>query len=337
MNYYEPNINRLLKTFYLQKADRVPNFEFIINERAVQHILGKPAGETLNLKSKDHIELAQRIGMDAIGFGIYFSPGRVSNNASNGSSHYIDGSIKGWDDLAKIGKPDFTESFNKLERYLEAIQGTNIGVWIYTHGPFDPVYLGMGFQDFCLKIYDDLKFVEYFMDYILEVQCEIVDTLSKMDVSFIHIVDDVAINTGLIIMEDMFKELWIPRLRKLIEPAKKKNIPITFHSDGKLDTIIPILIDLGFCAVNPIEPIANDIYKIKEKFGEKICLMGNIDIAGPLAFGNTEDVIKDVKEHIERLSAKGGYVVSSSSSITDGVKPENFLAMVKAVHKYGKY
>ena len=33
----------------------------------------------------------------------------------------------------------------------------------------------------------------------------------------------------------------------------------------------------------------------------------------------------------------GGYVLGSSTSIMDGIPPESFVTMVKAVHKYGRY
>lgn len=337
MGYDEPDIERLLKTFRFKKGDRVPNIEFVIDERTSSFILGREAKRTLHMEPKEHIELAQKIGMDAIGFGIYYSPGRIEQKASDGSSYYIGGDIKKWDDLKGIRKPDLKSSFDKLERYLELTKNTRIGVFVYTHGPLDPVYLGMGMADFMIGLHDDIKFIEHLMDFILGIQCEIIERLVSYELSFIHIVDDVALRNGLMIQPGLFKELWIPRMKRLIAPVKEKGIPLTFHSDGNLSEIIPILIELGFCAVHPIEPAGNNIYELKRSYENKMCLIGNIDIAGPLAFGTKEEVITDVRKHIDRLSLGGGYVVSSSSSITNGIPPENFLAMVHAVHEFGRY
>lgn len=44
-----------------------------------------------------------------------------------------------------------------------------------------------------------------------------------------------------------------------------------------------------------------------------------------------------VKETIEKVAPEGGYIISSSNSIHPGCKPENYIAMVKAAHKYGSY
>jgi len=44
-----------------------------------------------------------------------------------------------------------------------------------------------------------------------------------------------------------------------------------------------------------------------------------------------------VRSYCAGLAPGGGYVLGSSTSIMEGVKPENFVAMINAVHKYGNY
>jgi hypothetical protein len=48
MGLQDPNIDRLIATMYLQKTDRVPNWEFLIESRTVKHLLGYDAGNTLS-------------------------------------------------------------------------------------------------------------------------------------------------------------------------------------------------------------------------------------------------------------------------------------------------
>lgn len=338
-SYGEPNIERLLRTFRIEKADRVPNFETIICEKNATYLLGRPCPQTDNMAMDpyDHLQIARKIGMDAIGFGIYWDLGRVHAQASDGSTHYVDGNIRSWDDLKGIKIPDIKPQLEKLEKYLEAAKGTNIGVWVSTHSVFDSTYLAVGYQDFMLKLYDDLKFVEYIMDLFLEFESRVVREIVERDIHFLIIGDDVAQKDGLMIQPELFRKLWVDRTAKIIEPAREKGIPLVFHSDGDLTEVMPLIIDLGFSAVHPVEPSSNNIYDLKKKYGNRICLVGNMDIAGPLAFGTPQDVEEDVRKHLEGLMMGGGYVAASSSCITDGIPPENFLAMVGAVHKYGRY
>ena len=94
----------------------------------------------------------------------------------------------------------------------------------------------------------------------------------------------------------------------MLEPLHARGIPVTFHSDGMIEPVIPLIISLGFCSLNPLEPYGMNIYDIKRRFGDRICLVGNLDIAGPLAFGTPEEVRRDTIEHLERLAPGGGYV-----------------------------
>ena len=50
-----------------------------------------------------------------------------------------------------------------------------------------------------------------------------------------------------------------------------------------------------------------------------------------------EEVEQEVKQAIEDAGKGGGYIISSSNTIHPGCKPENYIAMVKAAHKYGVY
>jgi hypothetical protein len=43
----EPDINRLLDAFKHRKIDRVPNFEVLLEDKHVEQILGRYAGNTL--------------------------------------------------------------------------------------------------------------------------------------------------------------------------------------------------------------------------------------------------------------------------------------------------
>ena len=116
----------------------------------------------------------------------------------------------------------------------------------------------------------------------------------------------------------------------LVDKRKVRGFP------GNIADMIPDMIEMGVDIVNPIEPCSGlqDIYKIKEMYGDKITLSGNIDIDGVLLHGTPEDVKRDVIEHMEKLAVGGGYIVSSSHDLHQLVPVENFYAMRDAVHDY---
>jgi len=337
-HWSEPNIERLLRTFRHEKTDRVPNFEFFIGKRNVEYILGKQTNNTWRLNPTDYVILAQRIGMDAVGTTI-FNVLKEGTGLPQIPEVGCKGKFSDWDSLKRFErnmKPAELDH-EKMLQYFRAVKGTNIGIWVHFTGGLTWAYEQMGFENFCLALHDDINYVEHLMDLIVQQNIVLLREILEYDISFVHIGDDLGYRSGLLINPGILNRIWVPRISKVLQLIKKRELPVTFHSDGTIMEIIPILIELGFCALNPIEPYGNDIYTIKQRYGDKLCLIGNIDIAGPLAFGTPEEVEAEVKEHLDRLAWGGGYVMATSHSVIDDIPPENFLTMIKVTNEYGKY
>ncbi len=90
------------------------------------------------------------------------------------------------------------------------------------------------------------------------------------------------------------------------------------------------IIECGVDAIHPIEPKAMNIADVKQRYGNKLCLIGNIDV-DLLSRGTVNDIRKNVIKNIEEVGKDGGYCVGSGNSIPEYVKLENYIAMIEAV------
>ncbi len=356
--YGEPDIERTLATFRGEKTGRVPIFETLIEDKHITHMLGREAGNTLGatgdvakgttdesagarpMYPKDYMEVCNIIGQDVILMEAIWAP--LKKIGDDGKPHIItDRSIKTKEDIKKIIPPtqeDVDLKINFLKEYLNAVKGTKIGVSILTGCFFQTNYeFVVGLTDFMVKTYEDRDFVEELMDIAVDYYVKIVKAACDSGISFLFVGDDVAFKSGLFIPPKLFKELWRPRMEKIIAPALNKGILVMFHSDGKLDDIMDMLIDMGISCVNPMDPYSIDYRDYKKKYGDRICLSGNIDVEFPLSKGTPEDVEKDVIEHLKVMMPGGRYLFGSSHSIVNYIPIENYEAMVNALHKYGRY
>jgi len=135
-----------------------------------------------------------------------------------------------------------------------------------------------------------------------------------------------------------FKEFILPYLRELVSLAKSKGKLFIKHTDGYLWPILDDIVKTGIDGLHPIEPAAGmDITEVKRAYGNKICVIGNIDCTYVLTLAPLELVEEVVKETIAKVAPNGGYILSSSNSIHPGVKPESFLTMIKVAKEYGVY
>ena len=107
-----------------------------------------------------------------------------------------------------------------------------------------------------------------------------------------------------------------------------------YHSDGNLLPILNDMLPLGMNGLHPLEPGAMDIDLLKKKYGQKICLVGNVDIEYTLTKALPQEIEALVKKRIEQLAPSGAYIISDSNSVPYYCKAENVIAVSKAVQKY---
>jgi len=332
----------------------VPHLEFRLTSQSVyENVLEHKLGHDIfdasvvdatvsgrSIKPEDHVEFARRLGMDAVVCNFSWRPNNIFKKAADGTEHYVDGSIKapaGLDDLEPPSS--LADQLNYLERYLRAAQGTGVGVIANFTSFFDSAMLAIGVTDAFYMFNDNRPFLERLMDTLLDQQTRVMQAMCDRfagDLAFILGNDDIAHNAGPLIHPDMFAEIFIPRMKRLIAPAKEHDKLVAIHTDGKIDRLMPILYDIGFDIVHPIQPECNDIFALKKQWAGKMALVGNIPTS-LLAYGSKAEIVERVKEYCVKLAPGGGYVLGSSTSIMEGIPPENFVAMVQAVHKYGRY
>ena len=193
--------------------------------------------------------------------------------------------------------------------------------------------LGFGIQNFALALYDNRELVEKVLDIYFDWMTVVAERICQIGFDFFMTTDDFAFKTGLFFSPDVFKDLMAPRYRRVLE---KITIPWVLHSDGNIREVVDILIDLGVAGLHPNEKGAQDIRAMKRDYGDRICLLGNVDL-NILGMGSPEEVDREVRELIRDVGPGGGYILTSGNSMASYLKPECIMAMSEAVKKYGRY
>jgi uroporphyrinogen decarboxylase len=341
MDLRKPDKNRIKAVMSGKLPDRVPNFEVLVENPTFSYIMERnmPTNTLANIAPEDYIEFVNKTGQDVVGMCFYSNPFFYENR--DGSIKQLDYRIKSREDLKILLKPDINRLnslFDRLDDYEKAIKGTDVGLFALLGDFFTLTYNSIfGFESFMYLIYDDISLIEEVLETASDYYVEIVKRIVKKDLTFLYIGDDLAFKSATLIAPDILRKIWVPRMKRIFEPALKRNIPILFHSDGNIEEIIPDLINMGINALNPIEPYGMDLKTIKNKFGRNIALVGNLDVGGSLSTGTPEDVRRDTKQLIDTAGKDGGLVVASSHSIMPNVKPENFMAMIDTAQTYGVY
>jgi len=169
---------------------------------------------------------------------------------------------------------------------------------------------------------------------------ELVKILAENDAQLVLLWDDYGYKMGLFMSPRNYQNYVFPWLKRICGAAHKHNCKVILHSDGDLSEIFEDIINCGVDALNPIETTtANpeyDIFKLNEKYGDKITFIGNLSPV-LLTLGEISEIETSAKRLIREIAPGGGYLFSSGHSINPAISVESFEAMQNIRRKYGNY
>jgi len=158
----------------------------------------------------------------------------------------------------------------------------------------------------------------------------------QVDISYVA--EDFGSQESLLISPDLIREIFIPRMKRMIDLVHQAGACAFFHSDGAIRPIIPDMIEAGIDVLNPIQWRSKGMDRegLKRDFGDQVVFHGGMDNQQTLAFRSVEDVREEVIYNIEVLGKGGGYILAPCHNIQVLSPAENVVAMYETGYEYGR-
>lgn len=337
----KPDINNFLKTLRSQPSVVIPIAELGVHPIIKKRLIGR---DIINLE--DDVEFWFKAGYDYIKLQpkADFNPNKIG--VSEKLTFNDDGTVfREWaseskgvisseGDFEKYSFPSKNDfDYSNFER-IKSLLPEGMGVVGQYGDIFTMTWEMMGFEAFSLALFENPQLIQKLNNTLGELVLSMYEHFVQLEsVDAIWYSDDIAYTNGLLVSPDVLDVYFFPWLKKIGALAKLYNKPFIFHSDGILYDVMDKIMDCGVNAIHPIEPKAMDIAEVKDRYGDKLCLIGNIDV-DLLARGTPDEIRRNVMNNIEKLGKRGGYCVGSGNSIPEYVKYENYIAMIEAVKDY---
>jgi uroporphyrinogen decarboxylase len=355
---------RMMRALNKGQPDRVPIFENYINEpivvrlaeillpgsvrlRASQDRAGEERLEVMDL----YCLLVKELNLDATStlFSTGLKPigegrgrdkfGTVWSLSEHGEPLPAKGPIRGIDDLegfdmaSKLEPKDF-----EGVKYVIDKAGKDRAHFVTVPDPFKIAWNLRGSMENLMVDYIlNPELVHRLARVATDYDKAAIDMAKEAGADVIFFPGDVAGEKTLLMSPRHFREYIKPYHREIVEHAHQKGLKIVKHSDGNMWPILDDILEVGFDGFHPVQPQCMDIAEVKRHLAGKACVIGNIDCRELLPFGTEEEVERAVIETIEKAAPGGGYIISSSNTIHPACKAENYIAMVRTAHKYGRY
>jgi uroporphyrinogen decarboxylase len=204
---------------------------------------------------------------------------------------------------------------------------------------FWPAYKLRGMEAILVDLVANPDFAGTLLDIVTEMMAGLAARLARYDIDILWLADDFGTQRALMMRPKAWRGWFKERLRAVIAAAKavRPDLLVAFHSDGKIDEIIPDLIEIGMDVLNPLQPEVMDPAAIKREFGRDLAFWGGLGTQTTLPFGSPDEVRRTVRDLIATVGADGGFLIAPTHVVEPEVPWENILAFVEAVEEFGRY
>lgn len=324
---------RVLTALKLGQPDRVPWVENYVHPSLVNKIVGREVTPIPGARMAK--EIHEKLCIDNITYD--FRPPIYAEHEKRGDlDMYKEPWLKGWEDLEKIKKwlpnPDDNTFYENAKELLKQ-KGDHAGLASLRLG-ISNVYNSMGYENFVYALMDEPEFVEAAFEVFGDWCIKVIERVNEMNFDFCWLSEDIAFQNGPMVTPEKYRKHIFPHAKRVID---KIALPKVYHSDGNFMAVLDQILEFKPEAIANLEPPAMDIFKLKETHGDKVCLVGNIDLHYTLTRGTPEETAAEVKEKLERVGKGGGYMIASSNGLAAYCIPENVMAMNDTILKYGWY
>jgi len=139
----------------------------------------------------------------------------------------------------------------------------------------------------------------------------------------------------------LWRKYALPTLQAITAEAKKAGVLTMVHSCGKERYMVEVCAtETDLDCINPLEipPMGDcDLAEIKQAFGDKIALMGNLHTTNLMLRGSAEEVKAAARQAIADAATGGGFILSTGDQCGRDTPDANIFALLEAAEEYGKY
>ena len=345
MAEFENDYRHMLAVLNNQRPQRLPIYEHIISPEIMEQVLnvqfgGLIEGDDTGLDEffRQYCRFFQEMTYDTVSFEITITDQLPDHGAIMGGrpgpiQNRQDFESYPWDDLAEIYWGTADRQFKALSRCLpagmKALGGVGNGVFEISEDLVGFQYLAYLSQD------DPALFADLYHkigDLMVTIWVRFLDRYSD-DFVICRFGDDLGFKTSTLVSPVMIRTHIIPQYRRVIDMIKSAGKPFLWHSCGKIFEIMEDVIDLGIDAKHSNEDVIAPFDRWIELYGDRIGLLGGIDVDLLCQKEAPEIVVEVVEKGTRFRDSARGYALGSGNSIPEYVPVEGYLAMIEGAKR----
>lgn len=195
----------------------------------------------------------------------------------------------------------------------------------------------IGTERMLMAMVENPEWVRDMIAHELDVNLKLLDLVWDAGYTFdaVRWPDDMGYKGHTFFSVDMYRDLVLPFQKRAIDWAHAKGIKAEMHSCGDIRAFVPLLVDAGLDALNPLEIKAGmDPLDLKRRYGDRLALHGGINA---MLWDKPALIRAEMERLVPALKENGGYIFSSDHSVPSSVSLEDFRGIVELAKRLGSY
>jgi len=201
---------------------------------------------------------------------------------------------------------------------------------------FHAIATACGLEAFALAMYDEPDWVHEAMEQAERYNRRGLEVMLEEGVDIVLFDGDCAYKTAPMVAPDLLRRFWFDRTKRNVDLVKQAGKWAWYHTDGKVDDILPMLIEMGFDCFHGCEKAANDLGHLKRKFGSRITLIGNVDNY-ELACWPAERIAAETAQMLRQGAPGGRFAADVNTAMPQDAPLANYRAFHDTVMRLGRY
>lgn len=188
-----------------------------------------------------------------------------------------------------------------------------------------------GMERFLVDLVDNPPMAEAILAKVTEHTTRLAVASARAGIDVLCFYDDAGTQRGMQLAPRLWRQYIKPAWARVLG-AVRAIVPqarFFLHSCGKIDPIVPDIVELGFHVLHPVQPECMDFEALYRRYGTQIVLSATISSQRILPFGSPEEIRREVR----RLAAIAGdrrCILCPSNVIQPETPWENIVAFAAA-------
>jgi uroporphyrinogen decarboxylase len=231
-----------------------------------------------------------------------------------------------------IGRGSYAELFDALKRARDT---TDKYILVRIYGShFEKANFARGIEGFLGDIAGNVSFARRLLTRIVDRNMVMLENmLVAPQIDGVLLGSDWGGQEDLLMSPQAWDDLIRPGEQREYDLVKEYGKHVWIHSCGNVQRIIPSLIEMGVDVLNPVQPEAMDIWRLKQDFGDRLTFWGGLSTQRTLPFGTPEEVREECRAVKALLGRGGGYIFSPAQVIQADVPLRNILTLLEVARE----